>query len=110
MEALATYSSLMFLEHRMGKDALHRTLEEFKNHLLSKNDTGATTESAGAIVLGPRLSSSHSPNARRIIVYEKGAWILHMLRSMVGDEQFLRLLRDIATSYKLGSSGFLVGE
>ena len=101
MEALATYSSLMFLEHRMGKDARNRILAEFKAHLLSKNDAGATTESAGAIVLGPRLSSSGSPNARRIIVYEKGAWILHMLRSMVGDEQFLRLLRDIATSYKL---------
>ncbi len=101
MEALATYSSLMFLEHRMGKDALDRVLEEFKAHLLSKNDTGATTESAGAIVLGPRLSSSQSPNARRIIVYEKGAWILHMLRGMVGDDHFLRLLRDIATSYKL---------
>ena len=101
MEALATYSSLMFLEHRMGKDALNLMLEEFKNHLLSKNDTGATTESAGAIVLGPRLSSSGFSNARRIIVYEKGAWILHMLRGMVGDEQFLRLLRDIATSYKL---------
>ena len=101
MEALATYSSLMFLEHRMGKDALNRVLEEFKAHLLRKNDAGATTESAGAIVLGPRLSSSRFPDARRIIVYEKGAWILHMLRGMVGDEQFLRLLRDIATSYKL---------
>ena len=101
IEALATYSSLMFLEHRTGQDALNRVLEEFKAHLLSKNDARATTESAGAIVLGPRLSSSHTPNARRIIVYEKGAWILHMLRSMVGDEQFLRLLRDIATSYKL---------
>ena len=100
MEALATYSSLMFLEHRMGKDALNRALEEFKAHLLSKNDAGATIESAGAIVLGPRLRSSRSPYARRIIVYEKGAWILHMLRGMVGDGQFLTFLRDIATRYK----------
>ena len=101
MEALATYSSLMFLEHRIGKDVLDRVLAEFKAHLLSKNEAGATTESAGAIVLGPRLSSSRLPNARRIIVYEKGAWILHMLRGMVGDEQFVTLLRDIATGYKL---------
>ena len=101
MEALATYSSLMFLEHRMGKGALHRALEEFKAHLLSKDDAGATTESAGSIVLGPRLGSSRSPYAPRIIVYEKGAWILHMLRGMVGDRQFLRFLRDIANNYKL---------
>ena len=33
MEALATYSSLMFLEHRMGKGALHRTLEGIQNSL-----------------------------------------------------------------------------
>ena len=102
MGALATYSSLMFLEHRMGKEALNRVLAEFKAHLLGKNDAGATTESAGTIVLGPRLSSSRSPNARRIIVYEKGAWILHMLRGIVGDEQFLKFLRDVAVSYKLG--------
>ena len=101
MEALATYSSLMFLEHRMGRNALNRVLEEFKARLLSKDDAGATVESAGAIVLGPRLSSSRSPHARRIIVYEKGAWVLHMLRGMIGDKQFLKLLRDMANRYKL---------
>ena len=47
-------------------------------------------ESAGPIVWGYRLESSLAPDAWRAVTYEKGTWIIHMLRRRLGDEKFLR--------------------
>lgn len=99
-EALATYSALLFLEHNLGKDARDRVLAEYRDHLLARNAEGETTESAGAIVLGERLRSSLFPRADDVIVYEKGAWIMHMLRGMLGDERFLAFLRRLCDNYR----------
>jgi hypothetical protein len=60
---------------------------------------------SGALVLGPRLNSTETPFDYRIIVYEKGAYILHMLRSMLldpetGDDgRFRELMRGYATDH-----------
>jgi Peptidase family M1 domain len=99
-EALATYSALLFMEQNLGKDARDRVLDEYRNHLLRRNEDGETIESAGAIVLGDRLRSSRFPRADDVIVYEKGAWIMHMLRGMMGDEQFLGFLRRLCDNYR----------
>lgn len=103
MEALATYSSLLFLEQRRGRASLDRALGWYKDDLLARNDGGETNESAGAIVLGDRLRSSLAPDAARIIVYEKGAWIIHMLRGMMGDEKFFSFLRSLCDKFRLRS-------
>jgi len=100
MEALATYSALLLLEHRQGGEALKDALEQARRSLLAHNEDGETVESAGAIVLGFRLRSSEFPDARRVITYEKGAWILHMLRSILGDEKFFEFLRALAGEYQ----------
>jgi hypothetical protein len=103
MEALATYSALLFLEKRRGRASLDRTLGWYKANLLARNDSGETNESAGAIVLGDRLRSSLAPQAARIIVYEKGAWIIHMLRGMMGDDGFFPFLRSLCEKFRLRS-------
>ena len=103
MEALATYSSLLFLEKRHGRAALDRALGSYKTHLLARNDNGETNESAGAIVLGDRLRSSLAPEAARIIVYEKGAWIIHMLRGVMGDQNFFSFLRSLCEKFRFRS-------
>ena len=100
MEALATYSALLWLEDHSGPEARDEVLRQYKDRLLELNEDGETIESAGAIVLGDRLRSSKFPNARNVIVYEKGAWILHMLRGILGDENFLALVRRIRDNYQ----------
>jgi peptidase M1-like protein len=99
MEALANYSALLLLERRQGKEALETVLSQYRTHLLLKNDDGNTVESAGPITWGPRLDSSQS-RAYRTITYEKGSWILHMLRRRMGDEQFLRMLGDLCRLHR----------
>ncbi len=103
MEALATYSALLWLEDHSGPEARDEVLLQYKDRLLELNEDGEPVESAGAIVLGDRLRSSKFPNARNVIVYDKGAWILHMLRGILGDESFLALLRGIRDKYQFKS-------
>ena len=63
---------------------------------------------SGALVVGYRLNSSETPFDYRILVYEKGAYVLHMLRSMLldpatgNDERFRALMRTYATDHVRG--------
>ena len=62
----------------------------------------------GALVLGYRINSTETPFDYRILVYEKGAYILHMLRSMLldldtgDDSRFRHLMRNYATQHIRG--------
>lgn len=99
IESLANYSALLLLERKKGVKAIDAVLDDYRTHLLSKTAAGKTFESTGPIVWGLRLESSLSPDAWRIVTYEKGTWIIHMLRRRLGDEKFLALLREIASRY-----------
>ncbi len=103
MEALANYSALMFLEKKKGPRALETLLDDYRSHLLVKGATGATLESAGPITWGYRLESSLSPEAWHYITYEKGAWVMHMLRRRLGDDRFLAMLKAMCARYQYRS-------
>ena len=100
MESLANYSALLLLEKKKGTKAVDDLLETYKSHLLAKAEDGKTLESAGPITWGFRLQSSLAPGAWRPVTYEKGTWIIHMLRRRLGDQQFMAMLREIATRYR----------
>jgi hypothetical protein len=100
IESLANYSALLLLERKKGPKALDAVLDDYRNHLLSKTENGRTLESAGPVTWGHRLESSLAPNAWEVLTYEKGTWIIHMLRRQLGDEKFLSLLREVCTRYR----------
>ncbi len=102
MEALANYSALMLLEEHRGPEALQAVLDQYRTHLLTPNADGDTLESAGPISWGPRLDSSRA-TAFRVITYEKGSWIIHMLRRRLGDEAFLKMLGDLCRNFRFQS-------
>lgn len=103
MEGLANYSALLLLEKKKGAKAAASVLDEYRNHLLSKSDSGHTLESSGPITWGHRLQSSLTPTAWRAITYEKGTWIMHMMRRRLGDQAFLSLLREVCAKYRFNS-------
>ncbi len=110
MEALANYSALMLLEKRKGIKVLDQVLDGYRQHLLSKTKAGKTIDSVGPIRLGLRLESSEAPQAWRMITYEKGTWILHMLRRRLGDAAWNQLLAKVVREYqgrRLSAAGFL---
>ncbi|MBK9167621.1 MAG: hypothetical protein IPM24_09180 [Bryobacterales bacterium] len=99
MEALANYSALLYLETQRGPKVLDEVLSEYRDNLLNKRPDGETIESTGPISFGARLVSSQSPDAWRTITYEKGSWILHMLRRRMGDERFWAMLKALCEEY-----------
>ena len=101
MESLANYSALLYLEKKKGRKALDAVLDDYRNHLTAKSADGHTPESAGPITWGTRLESSLAPDAWRLITYEKGSWIIHMLRLRLGDDKFLAMLREACRRYQL---------
>lgn len=97
-EALANYSALLYLEKKKGVKAVETVLDEYRRRLLRPGADGKTLESAGPIVFGVRIRSSQ-PAAWQAITYEKGSWILHMLRGRLGDVAFRELLADLVKQY-----------
>jgi hypothetical protein len=94
MEALANYSALLLLERKRGTRALEGMLERYRDHLMEKGANGQPIESAGPLHLGARLETSETPEAYRAIVYEKGTWVIHMLRRRLGDAAFFKVSAD----------------
>jgi aminopeptidase N len=99
MEALADYSALLYLEKSKGPREVEAILESYRQALLEKNENGQTVDSTGPIVLGARLENSVEPRAWRTITYDKGAWIVHMLRTRMGDERFFAMLAALVSRY-----------
>jgi hypothetical protein len=100
MEALANYSALLYLEKRKGPKALEAVLAEYRKRLLSQAAEGRTVDSMGPIIWGLRLASSVAPEAWRTITYEKGSWVIHMLRGRLGDQRFLAMLGELLKRYR----------
>jgi hypothetical protein len=103
LEALANYSSLLWLEKKKGVREMAGVLESYRTELLSKDADGMVYESAGPIVWGERLPGWPNSRAWRVISYGKGTWILHMLRRRLGDEAFFKLLAELRRRYEFKS-------
>ncbi|MBP8274505.1 MAG: M1 family metallopeptidase [Acidobacteria bacterium] len=86
-EGFATYFTLLYTEFAGGRDA-------FVDGLRRSRDTVLRTEKStpNTPVVHVNLNeATTSPN--NSLVYQKGAWMLHMLRDTIGTEPFWRGIR-----------------
>ncbi len=88
-EGMATYSSMLFLEEARGKDSMMSSLRQKRSEYL-KMGGRASISSA---------SEDYSNGEYHATVYSKGALVLHMLRYVMGDESFYRLMESYARKY-----------
>lgn len=84
-EGFATYSEVLFNEFKFGKDALRSGMiskfdENYKGRLYKPNNLFSST------------------------VYDKGAWVLHILRFEIGDSVFFEILRSYFEKFKYSSA------
>ncbi len=100
LEALANYSAIVWLEKKKGPREAAKVLEGYRAELLSREGDSGPRESAGPIVWGDRLTASPIRDAWRTITYDKGAWIMHMLRKRMGDERFFAMLAALRKRYE----------
>lgn len=83
-EGFATYAECLWQEHLVGLDG-ERGYHWWLERLRPESDwIGATTVYDSFPILSR-------------VVYDKGAWILHMLRGRLGDDDFFDLLHDWAS-------------
>jgi aminopeptidase N len=95
-EGFATYFSDLYAARKAGPEALRQRMEDHaqavrKFHL----------ERPGPIVDAKETDLSRKLNA---LNYEKGAWVLHMLRRSVGEEAFFGGIRSYCTAFANGSA------
>ncbi len=116
-EALANYSALMLLENDSPQE-FRAVMEKYRSDLLANNKEGTPHTAAGPVSLSSRLTCSHFPDGYETVVYGRGTWLLHMLRSMMRDaeaksgkhsrgttaaeseEPFLRALAKVVSRYQ----------
>ncbi len=91
-EGFATYFTMLFREHAYGRDDLVNELRKAKTDIAKYY-----AKDPGYRIVDDR-SAEEGP-VTNLMTYQKGAWILHMLRNVVGDEAFRRGIRAYYQKY-----------
>lgn len=81
-EGFCSYMQALYLEEREGMDGYHRYIDNMRRF-------------ANTLPLAPREATT-AVQAYKAPIYNKGAWILHTLRGLIGDEAFFKALRRMA--------------
>ena len=97
---MASFSALWYLQSvRKHNDEYFRFLDKYKADIKDdKDDTGP-------IWIGYRNATPTVRQGYDVMIYEKGAWVFHMLRMMMlelstaKDERFTAMMRDYYTAY-----------
>jgi len=105
-EGFAQFSGNLYVQFRRDyKEYLNRIRGD-RRELYITDRKGNRYESVGPVWMGWRLSSSDSPAAYSLIVYNKGGLILHMLRMLFFDprsqnpeERFIQMMRDFCQTH-----------
>ncbi|HEX8559365.1 MAG TPA: M1 family aminopeptidase [Pyrinomonadaceae bacterium] len=95
-EGFATYFGAVFFERADGRDAFLRVMRGAKERYLA--DAGAVARP----VYDPEVKDLFKLLNRNN--YEKGGWVLHMLRRVVGDEQFFAGVADYYRAHRDGNA------
>ena len=100
-EGFAEYASLMYLQGVTDNYTFLNKLKEYRNDIFTHKDmTFSSDAESGPIALGKRTSSSNIDRDDDLVIYKKGAFVLHMLRNMMIDlktmneDNFLNMLKE----------------
>lgn len=95
-EGFATYFGALFFEAADGEDDFRRRMEQSRQGYLESDVVARpVVDPAGADNLFDLLNRNN---------YNKGGWVLHMLRGVVGDETFFRAIRTYYERHAFGNA------
>ncbi len=98
-EGAAQYAAALWVRHDLGEEVFRGVLRRLAEWALRE-----TRE--GPLSLGFRLGHvKGDPQIYRAVVYDKGAYIFHMLRQVVGDEAFRRALVSFQSEHRFAKAG-----
>ena len=96
-EGFATYFAALWTQHAHGDSAFRAEMERSRSYIL--NDTTAVVKRPVIDTLETVLVALLNNNS-----YAKGGFVLHMLRSELGDSAFFAGIRDYYTKHKHGTA------
>ena len=91
-EGFATYMTHMYLENKYGTDTLHTRMAEDRKAVIDFSKKRTT----------PVVDSSSAGNYMQLLnanSYQKGGWVLHMLRRKLGDSLFWKGIQSYYSQY-----------
>ena len=100
-EGLASFSALWYLQSERK-----RSTEYFKYFDQYQADIHDDQDAAGPIWIGYRNASPQARRGYDIMIYEKGAWVFHMLRTLMLDlgtmkeDRFTETMRDYYRTFR----------
>src|SRR6185312_702220 len=92
-EGFATYMTDLYFEDKYGIDTLKSLMRTQRHQVLNFYNKQKT----------PVVDTSEKNNLMKLLnanSYQKGAWVLHMLRRKVGDTLFWKSIREYYQTYK----------
>jgi aminopeptidase N len=95
-EGFATYFDVLFYEHLEGREELRRRMAEAARKVVELE-----AKRPGAIV-DPAITDPQKKLTG--LVYQKGAWVLHMLRRRIGDGVFFDAMREFYRRHAGGNA------
>jgi aminopeptidase N len=90
-EGFATYLAALWTRHAEGESAFRTTMAQAAADILQSKETLRPIVDTAAKDLGGLLNSNN---------YQKGAWVLHQLRGLMGDSAFYAGLRRYYTTHR----------
>jgi hypothetical protein len=98
-EGFAQYFAAMYADKERPGSVLGNLLRQMRHTAIQMSDQGP-------VYLGYRLGHIRGDDkVFRAIIYNKGAMVLHMLRRLLGDEQFFSGLRAFYAEWKFQKAG-----
>lgn len=90
-EGFATYLTDIYWQHKFGEEAFRKRLQKEREEVIGfvKTNNRPVVDS-----LSPFMDLLNANS------YQKGAWVLHMLRNEVGDSIFQRIIQTYYQQYK----------
>jgi len=92
-EGFATYFTLLFIEHEYGRDAFIQGLQSSQ-----KSVDAFYEKNPNYTIIHDNLKNMKDVTSSQ--TYQKGSWILHMLRGVLGTEVFWKGIRAYYKKYK----------
>ena len=92
-EGFATYFTLMFREHAYGRDDFVNGLDDAKNLVYNHYKTDKESSIVHDNLKEMKDVLTYS------LQYQKGAWVLHMLRNYIGEDDFREGIRKYYKRY-----------
>jgi len=110
-EGFAEFSGNLYIQKRSNNKEYLDRLSQARKNILLKDQNGHVFDAVGPIWMGLRLSSSQSPAAYSRLIYEKGGFVLHMLRMLLIDPRasdpearFRAMMREFTSKFDNGAA------